>query len=94
MDFLKILLFTFLAFGLAGCFTLKTEHHITLDHNITIKVEKEVNDFVDGLTVDQFNMLMEWFSSVPKMVYDVDFTCSKCGEVQTQQLSGLQNFFV
>ena len=56
--------------------------------------EKEVNDFVDGLTVDQFNMLMEWFSSVPKMVYDVDFTCSKCGEVQTQQLSGLQNFFV
>jgi|TARA_A200000113_G_C8866729_1_gene355077 hypothetical protein len=49
MDFLKILLFTFLAFGLAGCFTLKTEHHITLDHNITIKVEKEVNDFVDDL---------------------------------------------
>ena len=49
MVFPKILLFTFLAFGLAGCFTVKTEHHITLDHNITIKVEKEVNDFVDDL---------------------------------------------
>ena len=56
--------------------------------------EKEVNDFVDGLTVDQFNMLMEWFSSVPKMVYDVEFACSKCGQTQEQQLSGLQNFFV
>lgn len=56
--------------------------------------EKEVNDFVDGLTVDQFNTLMEWFSSVPKMVYDVEFACSKCGQTQEQELSGLQNFFV
>lgn len=56
--------------------------------------EKEVNEFVEGLTVDQFNKLMEWFSSVPKMVYEVDFTCDKCGEVQGQELQGLQNFFV
>ncbi len=56
--------------------------------------EEEVDEFVDGLTVDQFNTLMEWFSSVPKMVYDVEFACSKCGEVNEQQISGLQNFFV
>ena len=56
--------------------------------------EKEVNEFVDGLTVDQFNVMMEWFSSVPKMVYNIEFACSKCGEKQSQELQGLQNFFV
>lgn len=34
---------------LLSCTVVKTEHHITLDHNITIKVEKEVNDFLDDL---------------------------------------------
>jgi hypothetical protein len=32
-----------------SCTAVKTEHHITLDHNITIKIEKEVNDFLDDL---------------------------------------------
>jgi len=35
-----------------SCPTVKTEHHITLDHNITIKIEKEVNDFLDDLYDD------------------------------------------
>ena len=34
---------------LAGCTLIKTEHHITLDHNITIKIEKEAEDFLDDL---------------------------------------------
>jgi len=37
------------SFLLLSCTVVKTEHHITLDHNITIKVEKEVNDFLDDL---------------------------------------------
>ena len=39
--------FSFLAF--VSCTVVKTEHHITLDHNISIKLEKEVNDFLDDL---------------------------------------------
>ena len=35
-----------------SCTAVKTEHHITLDHNITIKIEKEVNDFLDDLYND------------------------------------------
>ena len=34
---------------LFACTAVKTQHHITLDHNITIKIEKEVNDFLDDL---------------------------------------------
>jgi len=32
---------------------VKTQHHITLDHNITIKIEKEVNSFLDDLYEDE-----------------------------------------
>ncbi len=32
---------------------VKTQHHITLDHNITIKIEKEVNSFLDELYTDE-----------------------------------------
>jgi hypothetical protein len=35
-----------------SCTAVKTEHHITLDHNITIKIEKELNDFLDDLYDD------------------------------------------
>ena len=37
---------------IASCTMVKTQHHITLDHNITIKIEKEVNDFLDDLYED------------------------------------------
>ena len=36
-----------------SCTPIKTQHHITLDHNITIKIEKEVNDFLDDLYDDE-----------------------------------------
>ncbi len=45
----RFFLLAFLPLLLLGCSTIKTEHHITLDHNITIKIEKEVNDFLDDL---------------------------------------------
>ena len=38
---------------LTGCTTIRTEHHIVLDHNITIKIEKEVEDFLDDLYGDE-----------------------------------------
>ena len=51
-SFLKTLSLVCLV-SLFGCTTIKTEHHITLDHNITIKIEKEVNDFLDDLYDDE-----------------------------------------
>lgn len=46
------LTFIFAILASVGCTTIKTEHHITLDHNITIKIEKEVNSFLDDLYGD------------------------------------------
>ncbi len=45
---LRIILF-FVALSNLGCTVMKTEHHITLNHNISIKIEQEVNDFLDDL---------------------------------------------
>ena len=40
---------------------------------------KELNDFVNELSTEQFNNIMEWFSSLPKLIKDVEYNCSKCG---------------
>ncbi len=53
MNFFLKILFLCLFTSLIGCTTLKTEHHITLDHTITIKIEKEVDDFLDDLYEDE-----------------------------------------
>jgi hypothetical protein len=53
MYYLSRLLLTLTFMILSGCTVIKTEHHITLDHNISIKIEKEVNDFLDDLYGDE-----------------------------------------
>ena len=53
MNFFLKIVFLCVFSSLIGCTTLKTEHHITLDHTITIKIEKEVDDFLDDLYEDE-----------------------------------------
>lgn len=40
-------------FSWTGCTTIKTEHHIVLDHTLTIKLAAEVEDFLDDLYADE-----------------------------------------
>ena len=35
--------------GVTSCNLINTHHHIRLDHNISIKIEREVQEFVDNL---------------------------------------------
>jgi hypothetical protein len=49
MESIIRILFLFCLALFSGCTVMKTEHHITLDHNISIKIEQEVNDFLDDL---------------------------------------------
>ena len=55
---------------------------------------KELNDFVNELSTEQFNNIMEWFSSLPKLIKDVEYNCNKCGTPCKVRLEGIQNFFV
>ena len=53
MNYLLKILSVLTLVALLGCTAIKTEHHITLDHTITIKIEKEVDDFLDDLYEDE-----------------------------------------
>ena len=53
MNYLLKVLSVFSIVSLLGCTAVKTEHHITLDHTITIKIEKEVDDFLEDLYDDE-----------------------------------------
>ena len=53
MNYLLKVLSVFSIVSLLGCTAVKTEHHITLDATITIKIEKEVDDFLSDLYEDE-----------------------------------------
>ncbi len=56
INFFKILTATVSLFVSSGCLTVRTEHHITLEHelnhNLNISLKEEVNNFVDDLYAD------------------------------------------
>ena len=55
--------------------------------------DSEINEFIESLTVDQFQKISEYFESLPSMSQDVEYKCDKCGTVSTNTLQGLQSFF-
>ena len=71
--------------------TIFTEDEV---HNRVDFSEKELDDFMNELSTDQFNNVMEWFNHLPKMVKDVSYECQKCSEPNEIRLEGIQNFFV
>ena len=53
----------------------------------------EIDDFVESLTVSQFEKISEYFESMPALKKEFEYKCSKCGETSKNVLSGLQSFF-
>lgn len=56
--------------------------------------KKELLDFIDGMTKEQFAKLQKFFETMPKIKKDVDFTCNKCGYHEKITVEGIQNFFI
>ena len=54
---------------------------------------KELEDFVESLTQDQFKNINQYFLTVPKLSHTVEYTCEKCGREEKVVLEGLQSFF-
>lgn len=53
----------------------------------------ELQEYIEGLTQDQFKKIQEFFSSIPKIKTKIDFKCDKCGYTETFEVEGLQSFF-
>jgi hypothetical protein len=55
--------------------------------------DSEVDEFIESLTVKQFEKISEYFGSMPSLKEEVEYKCDKCGEVSNNTLQGLQSFF-
>ena len=56
--------------------------------------EKEMKEWIEGLSQSQFSKISEFFSDIPKLQYDVEWTCDECGKKDKITLEGLQSFFM
>ena len=54
---------------------------------------KDLRDFVDSMTGDQFKKVSEFVATIPTLTKDVEFDCKKCGTSNKNTLSGFTDFF-
>jgi hypothetical protein len=77
---------------LVGCIDgIYTEETIYYSKDVP---KKELLEFIENLTREQFNKIQEFFESMPKIKKEVDFECEKCGYHEKITVEGLQSFFV
>ena len=55
--------------------------------------DKELNEFFDSLTSDQFIKIREFFETMPQLKHTVKYKCSTCGEDKETMVQGLNSFF-
>ena len=68
---------------------------MTEDEQVSAKdvSEKDLRDFVDSMTGDQFKKVSEFVATIPTLTKDVEFDCKKCGTSNKNTLSGFTDFF-
>lgn len=55
--------------------------------------KKELIRFFDQMTEKQFSKIKDFFSTIPKVRVDVQFSCDKCGHKEELKLEGIRSFF-
>lgn len=53
----------------------------------------EISEFLNELSQEQFEKITSFFSSMPKLKKEIEWTCPKCGKDETSVLEGMANFF-
>jgi hypothetical protein len=56
--------------------------------------KEELLEFENSFSKDQFEMIENFFLTMPKLVQHIEQNCNKCGAHNEIKLEGLQNFFV
>ena len=55
--------------------------------------KKELEEFLENLTSEQFNKVQKFFETMPKIRQKVDYKCPVCGKDHHKVLEGIQSFF-
>ena len=69
-------------------------HHGETVHNKIDMSEKELDDFIDGMTTEQFEKLSRFFETMPKLQHMVTVKNPKTKKKNEILIEGLQSFFV
>lgn len=57
------------------------------------QTKEELTKFINHLTTEQFAKIEQFFETMPKLYYDVDYTCPVCNKQHHKVLEGLNSFF-
>ena len=79
-----------LATIVASIDVIKTEEERVSTKDVT---KKEVEEFVDGMTGEQFSNLAEYVKDIPTLKENVEFVCQNCGHNNSRELVGFTDFF-
>ena len=55
--------------------------------------DSEIDEFVESLSLEQFDKISNFFASLPQLQHNEKWTCENCGGENDVVLKGLQNFF-
>ena len=62
--------------------------------NASDYTKEDMDNFISSLTSDQFEKLKAFFHTMPALIHDVEWTCSKCKCKEKQTLNGIGDFFL
>ena len=67
----------------------------TPDERIDMKDvdHKEVEEFIESMTKEQFQKLVDYVEKMPKLEHSLEFNCEKCSELNETKLQGMTDFF-
>jgi hypothetical protein len=57
------------------------------------QTEKELMDFINNLTSEQFAKIQSFFDTMPKMTHTINYNCPVCNKAHTVVLEGMESFF-
>lgn len=72
---------------------IKAIHHNDERIDISEVSKKEVIDFLEQMTSEQFKIVMQFMDTMPKLEHTIKFKCTSCGTANSQKIEGLNSFF-
>lgn len=62
-------------------------------HSIEDADPKEVDEFIESLTMDQVREITNYFDRMPKLSHTIEHECETCGHKDSRVLEGIASFF-
>lgn len=62
-------------------------------HDAAEEGAEEVATFIDKLTTEQFEKIVEFFTTCPRISHIIEYNCPKCNTDNTVVVDGVENFF-